>query len=75
MFTAKQAFGDKLPPSTGSLLPALKRANYQAFVCSKDYKLNAVIHNPVVHGWCFEEGVPSPTCQMFMSEKSMFTTM
>ena len=50
MFTAKQALGDKLPPTRGSLVPAIKRANLQAFVWSKDDEPNAVIPNPVGHG-------------------------
>lgn len=51
MFTAKQALGDKFPPTRGSLVPAIKRANnLQAFVWSKDYEPNAVIPNPIGHG-------------------------
>lgn len=60
MFTAKQALGDKLPPTRGSLVPAIKRANLQAFVWSKDDEPNAVIPNPVGHGWYLEEGVLTP---------------
>lgn len=60
MFTAKQALAEKLPPTRGSLIPALKRANFQALVWSKDDEPNPVIPNPVDHGWCIEEGVLTP---------------
>lgn len=42
MFTIKQALGDKLPPIRSSLVPAIKRANLQNFVWSKDDEPNVV---------------------------------
>ena len=32
MFKTKQALSEKLPPTRGALLPALKRANFQALI-------------------------------------------
>ena len=36
MFSTKQAVGEKLPPTQGAFLPALRRVNFQAMVWAKD---------------------------------------
>lgn len=60
MFTNKQALGEKLPPTSGSFIPAVKRANFQALVWSQDNEAKPVIPNPVGHGWSIEAGVLAP---------------
>ena len=60
MFTTKQSLGDKLPPTRGSLMPAIKRASFQALARSRDHELDPVISDPVGHGWPLEEGTFTP---------------
>jgi hypothetical protein len=60
MFTSKQTLGEKLPPTKGSLLPAILRANLQAMVWAQDDQCTPTLPSPVDHGWSMENGHLTP---------------
>ena len=55
MFRTKQALSEKLPPTRATLLPALKRANYQAMIWFNDIQARPVLPSPVGHGWIMQD--------------------
>lgn len=55
MFSGRQVVGEKLPPSHGTLVPAIKRVNFQALIWSQDDQAHPVIPSPIDHGWCLKD--------------------
>jgi len=60
MFSTKQTLGEKLPPTRGAFLPALRRVNFQAMVWAMDNQSRPKIPSPVSHGWIIEDGLLIP---------------
>jgi hypothetical protein len=72
MFTSKQSLGDKLPPTKGSLMPAINRANFQAMVWAQDDQCRPTVPSPVGHGWCMENGQLTPVlCELPCAPESI----
>lgn len=65
MFTTKQTLGEKLPPTQGAFIPALKRINYQAMVWAQDDQQHPKLPSPDGHGWQMEDGQLVPVmCEL-----------
>ena len=55
MFRTKQALSEKLLPTRAALIPALKRANFQSLIWSKDDQARPIIPPPTDHGWTMKD--------------------
>ena len=65
MFSTKQVVGEKLPPTKGTFLPAIRRVNFQAIVWAHDDKSTPILPSPADHGWTMEEGHLDPVmCEL-----------
>jgi len=72
MFSTKQAVDEKLPPTQGAFLPALRRVNFQAMVWEKDNERQPKIPSAVGHGWITEDGIlKSVTCDLPCAPESI----
>lgn len=62
LFAKRQLEGTRLPPTVGGLLPALKRANYQAMIWQRSDIPHQNMPPPTDHGWtkCKDNGDLSP---------------
>ena len=64
-FSTKQVVGEKLPPTKGTFLPAIRRVNFQAIVWAHDDKSTPILPSPADHGWTMEEGHLDPVmCEL-----------
>ena len=65
MFSTKQILWEKLPPTKGTFLPAVRRVNFQAMVWRQDDTSRPILPYPVAHGWTMEEGQLIPVmCEL-----------
>ena len=72
MFTTKQAIGERLPPTRDSLIPAVKRANFQSLIWAQDEKPKPVIPSPQGYGWSIEDGQLVPVkCEISCAPESL----
>ena len=72
MFTTKQIIGERLPPTRDSLIPAVKRSNFQSLTWIQDEKPYPIIPSPDGNGWSIEDGQLVPVkCEIPCATESL----